>query len=119
LGKFFFSAHADQLTFKEKELSLHLKLLKLKTTKNLPEFCRRLRRCIACSEEVAYTPEVMKVESASSNFGIVHGSTLQSISGLIGNGGGGSGPKPAVANRHPAAARPSNGTAAAEGPSDA
>ncbi len=62
---------------------------------------------------------MMKVDSASSNFGIVDSSTLQSISGLIGNGGGGSGPKQAAANRHPAAARPSNGTAAAEGLSDA
>ncbi len=98
---------------------MHLKLLKSKTTKNLPEFCRRLRRGVACSAEAAYTPEGMKVDSASSNFGIVDSSTLQSISGLIGNGGGGSGPKQAAANRHPAAARPSNGTAAAEGLSDA
>ncbi len=61
----------------------------------------------------------MKVDSASSNFDIVDNSTLQSISGLIGNGGGGSGPKQAAANRHPAAAKPSDGTAAAEGLSDA
>jgi hypothetical protein len=57
----------------------------------------------------------MNVAAAGSNFGTAAGGTgtLQSISGLIGSGGGGPVPKPAAANRRPAASRPSNGAAAA------
>ncbi len=56
---------------------------------------------------------MMNAAAAGSNFGTAAGGTLlQSISGLIGSGGAPV-PKPAAANRRPAASRPSNGAAAA------